>query len=262
MPFLEIRGLSKSFEIPGGAPVQALSSIDLDVARGEFVVIVGHNGSGKSTLLSILGGELNEWEGTVSVGGSPLDQDAGRASLLKQDPAKNVALDLTVEENLYLADIARGLEARRPSIIRSFRKREKPLGRLRGGVDGLSDLGQLVRTLSGGQRQLLAIQLAMAQDPDVVLLDEPTASLDQSNAGKVIDVLEETWKSGMTVLLVTHDLATARQLGSRLVVMRDGRVVADYVGEDRAALTLEALYDRCGFGIIQEGTEQPFDAAQ
>ena len=249
MPLLETRGLSKRYEVPGGTTVEALASVDVVIEQGDFVVIVGHNGSGKSTLVSILGGELVGWAGEAMLEGKALGPRSERLALLKQDPSLNVALDLTVEENLCLADLGRKGRSRRPSPFRRFRGRAETAKEPGWGPDNALEPGQRVGTLSGGQRQLLAIRLALLQDPKVLLLDEPTASLDQDNASAVVSMLEKTWKQGMTIMMVTHDLAMARRLGNRLVVMRGGSIVGEYAGSERRDLTLEQLYERCGFGI-------------
>ena len=241
MPLLRIANLTKSYEVPGQDPIQALAGVDLDVDQGEFVIFVGHNGSGKSTLFSIIANEEEYESGVVNLAVETADGRASTISLLRQHPEENVVPDLTVEENFRLCDTPRW-----PSIFRTTRSGRNPLPE---SLNAWSPRNQLARNLSGGQKQLLALELTLLHKPPLLLLDEPTASLDQENARLVLAQLVRVWRGGYTILMVTHDLAAALSIGTRLIVMVGGRILADFKGAEKEALSLPALYSLCGFGF-------------
>lgn len=252
MPGIRITRLTKTYAPAGAPPVRALDHIDLAIRPGEFVIVVGHNGSGKSTLLNVIAGVLpfdsgaiTLFETTAEGRESTLSSSASQSiAALRQNPSDNVVVDLTVAENLALAR----LSSRTPSVFR------RPRAVVEKSVFDELSLGETkaqakARDLSGGQKQLLALQLALERGPRILLLDEPTASLDRENAQRVLSAVQRIWeRGGITILLVTHDLPTALSLGTRLIVMTDARVVKDMTSTSRAQLTLEQLSRYCGFG--------------
>jgi putative ABC transport system ATP-binding protein len=219
---LQLRGVRKTFEAEN-APVRALRGVDLDVRPGEFVAITGPSGCGKSTLLNLAGGLEVPDEGTIFVAGEEI---TGRS---EDDLARmrrrhigivfqffNLLEGVTVLENVALAAIIAG-RRRRPAETRA-----------RDLLDllGLGDKASAAPgVLSGGQRQRLAIARALANEPTLLLADEPTGALDSGGGQEIIELLRRLHAGGQTVLLVTHDSAVA-EAAERLVQMLDGRILA------------------------------------
>jgi putative ABC transport system ATP-binding protein len=218
---LVTRGVRKTFEADN-APVRALRGLDLTVRRGEFVALMGPSGCGKSTLLNLVAGLDLPDEGTIMVAG---EQVTGRT---EDDLARmrrrhigivfqffNLLEGMTVLENVAL-----------PALI-AGRKRRMAETRARDLLDllGIGDKGSsLPGVLSGGQRQRLAIARALANEPTLLLADEPTGALDSEGGAEVIELLRRLHAGGQTVILVTHDEGVAAA-AQRLVRMRDGRIV-------------------------------------
>ncbi|HTA07681.1 MAG TPA: ABC transporter ATP-binding protein [Streptosporangiaceae bacterium] len=231
---LRLRGVRKTFEAEN-APVRALRGVDLDVSRGEFVALTGPSGCGKSTLLNLAAGLDLADEGTIEVAGlqiTGLSEDE-LARMRRQHIGIvfqffNLLEGVTVLENVALAAIIAG------------RKRRQAETRARDLLDllGLSDKHNAVPgVLSGGQRQRLAIARALANEPTLVLADEPTGALDSDGGQEVIELLRRLHAGGQTIVLVTHDQAVA-DAAERVVRMLDGRIMpeqpADNLTADRA----------------------------
>jgi putative ABC transport system ATP-binding protein len=218
---LVTRGVRRTFEADN-APVRALRGLDLTVRRGEFVALMGPSGCGKSTLLNLVAGLDVPDEGMIMVAG---EQVTGRS---EDDLARmrrrhigivfqffNLLEGMTVLENVAL-----------PALI-AGRKRRMAETRARDLLDllGIGDKGSsLPGVLSGGQRQRLAIARALANEPTLLLADEPTGALDSEGGAEVIELLRRLHSGGQTVILVTHD-ADVAAAAQRLVRMRDGRIV-------------------------------------
>jgi putative ABC transport system ATP-binding protein len=218
---LDVRGLRKTYEAEG-APVRALRGTDLTMARGEFVAVMGPSGCGKSTLLNMVAGLDSADEGTIVLDGETI---TGRS---EDDLARmrrrhigivfqffNLLEGMSVLENVALPAIVAG------------RKRKVAETRARDLLDllGLSDKAKAAPgVLSGGQRQRLAIARALANEPTLVLADEPTGALDSEGGREVMELFRRLHAGGQTILLVTHDDDVAAA-AERIVQMRDGRVV-------------------------------------
>lgn len=218
---LVTRGVRRTFEAEN-APVRALRGVDLTVQAGEFVALMGPSGCGKSTLLNLVAGLDVPDEGTITVAG---EQVTGRS---EDDLARlrrrhigivfqffNLLEGMTVLENVAL-----------PALI-AGRKRRMAETRARDLLDllGIGDkAASLPGVLSGGQRQRLAIARALANEPTLLLADEPTGALDSEGGAEVIELLRRLHTGGQTVILVTHD-ADVAAAAQRLVRMRDGRIV-------------------------------------
>jgi len=214
-PVCRARALAKQVQGPGGA-LDILTGVDLEVARGEAVAIVGASGSGKSTLLGLLAGLDRASSGSVELCGSPLeplDEDAraalraGRVGFVFQ--SFQLIPTLTALENvrlpLELASAVSASSARRTA--------EAALERV-----GLSERGgHYPRQLSGGEQQRVAIARAFAPDPEVLFADEPTGNLDEATGGRIIDLLFGLREdAGAALVLVTHDRALANRCDRRL----------------------------------------------
>jgi putative ABC transport system ATP-binding protein len=208
------------------APVRALRGLDLDVGAGDFVAVMGPSGCGKSTMLNIVAGLDVPDEGEVvvageSIIGKPSDELARmrRRHIGIVFQFFNLLEGMTVAENVAM-----------PALI-AGRKRRAAESRAKDLLDllGLPDKAKAApATLSGGQRQRLAIARALANEPTILLADEPTGALDSEGGAEVLELFNRLHQNGQTVLLITHDPVVA-SAAARQVHMRDGRVVADDV---------------------------------
>lgn len=206
-----------------GAPVRALRDASLTVTRGEFVTVTGPSGCGKSTLLGLVAGLDRPDDGTVEVLGVRMDQlDADGRAIHRRKAVGivfqffNLVESMTASENVSFACRVAGLR-RGPSD-----RRAADLLDLLGIADKTN---AAISSLSGGQRQRLAIARALANDPDVVLADEPTGALDSVGGQEVIELFRRLNAGGQTIVMVTHDPVVAAA-GHRVVHMRDGRTIA------------------------------------
>jgi putative ABC transport system ATP-binding protein len=222
-PALTVRGVRKTFEAEN-APVRALRGVDLTVAAGEFVAVMGPSGCGKSTLLNLVAGLDVPDEGTITVAGQEVTgQSEDDLARLRRKHIGivfqffNLLEGMTVLENVALPGIIAG------------RKRRMAETRARDLLDllGIGDKAAAVPgVLSGGQRQRLAIARALANEPTLLLADEPTGALDSEGGAEVIELLRRLHTGGQTVILVTHD-ADVAEAAERTARMRDGRIVDD-----------------------------------
>ena len=227
----------------------ALAGVDLHLAPGEFVTVIGGNGAGKSTLLNCVSGAYAPTSGEIWIDGQNVTHmpEHRRAKLLGrvfQDPMMGTAGNMWIEENLALA-LRRGQKrGLRWGITQKEREMFKE--QLRRLDLGLEDrLSTKVKLLSGGQRQALTLLMATLQKPKLLLLDEHTAALDPKTARKVLELSEQIIEEhGLTSLMVTHNMRDAIRYGNRLIMMHDGRVAVDVSGKEKKKLTVEALLER------------------
>ncbi|TNC49172.1 amino acid ABC transporter ATP-binding protein [Rubellimicrobium rubrum] len=217
--FIHIRDLRKRY-----GSYTALHGIDLDIAEGEVVCVIGPSGSGKSTLIRCIN-LLEEFEpgSTVILDGTPVKRGRAlekvRAEVGMVFQSFNLFPHLTVLRNVMLAPMrVRGLDARQAE----GRAREL-LARV--GIEGQAD--KYPGKLSGGQQQRVAIARALAMEPKVMLFDEPTSALDPEMVGEVLDVMRLLARSGVTMVVVTHEMGFARQVADRVIFMDGGRVVEE-----------------------------------
>lgn len=202
----------------------ALKGVSAKISPGEFVIIVGSNGAGKSTLLKVITGEIKPLRGSCKVMGSAanVNQIFKKASIVCQDPNAGVFPNLTIEENLILAR-RKGL--RGLTFGRIDRKSIELLKSTKLSLE--KDLKRKASKLSGGQKQALALVMAVSSDPKLLLLDEHTAALDPKSTETIMELTKRINKElGTTVLMITHDMAIAESYGERVIVMEDGRVSA------------------------------------
>jgi len=256
---LAVSEVVKEFSGERGAKTRALDGVSVEIAAGDWIVIVGPNGSGKSTLLSLLAGRFRPDRGTVTLerdGGKtdwyalPLAERAGYFAYIHQDPRAGSFVNLTVAENLRMASLSSSRLWRR-ALTPAFEA--EVAGRL--GSAGLSGkLHARLSELSQGQRQMVALQTALLRRPHLLLADEHTASLDQSNAKQCMEMTTQFWERGSSVVMITHDPVTARQYGTRLLAFQAGRIVADMGARDKNALTLERMLALCGMGVLEESS--------
>jgi putative ABC transport system ATP-binding protein len=217
---IHLKGVTKTFDTPAG-PFSALRDVDLEIRAGEYVAIVGRSGSGKSTLLNLVAGIDRPTSGAVAVGDSGFE--AMTADQLAAWRGRTVGIvfqffqllpTLTVLENVMLPMDFRGAvpgRLRRPRALDLLAR-----------VDLADQADKLPAALSGGQQQRVAIARALANDPPIVLADEPTGNLDSANGASIFRLLGDLAAEGKTVVVVTHERDAAAV--SRIVTLADGRV--------------------------------------
>jgi D-xylose transport system ATP-binding protein len=215
-PLLSLRGVSKAF----GA-VNALTDIDLDVAAGEVVALVGDNGAGKSTLVKVLAGVHRADAGTITFDGDPVDIPDPSAAIclgiatVFQDLA--LCENLNVVENLFL-----GREIS-PYRLDEIEMEVKSWELLRQLSARIPTVRVPIASLSGGQRQTVAIARSLLGEPRVIILDEPTAALGVAQTAEVLDLIERLRQRGLGVIMVSHNMEDVRAVADRVVVLRLGR---------------------------------------
>ena len=222
-PMIRMSGVDKHF-----GSLHVLRDINLDVARGEVVVVLGPSGSGKSTLCRT----INRLEpidgGRIEVDGAPLPAEGRALARLRADVGMvfqqfNLFAHKTIAENVQLA----------PVRVRRISKREahEDAMRLLDRVGITDQADKYPAQLSGGQQQRAAIARALAMRPKVMLFDEPTSALDPEMVQEVLDVMASLAGEGMTMLVITHEMGFARRAAHRVVFMSDGEIVEDSAPE-------------------------------
>ncbi|MCV2393254.1 ATP-binding cassette domain-containing protein [Actinotalea sp. M2MS4P-6] len=225
-PVLSARGLVKTY-----GPVVAIDGIDVDLYPGEVLAVIGDNGAGKSTLIKCLTGAEIPDVGTIEVDGERQDfrtpQDAREAGIETVYQTLSLAPHLDIAANLFL-----GRELRRPGplggVLRMLdrtamrRQAEEKVSAL--GIRTIQDISQIVETLSGGQRQAVAIARAVAFGSRIIVLDEPTAALGVRETAQVLEVVEGLRERGMSVVLISHNMPNVFQVADRILIQRLGRV--------------------------------------
>ena len=246
---LELKNIHKTFN-PGTINEKvALNGLNLSLADGDFVTVIGGNGAGKSTMLNIISGAYTVDEGSIFIGGVdvtrlPEYKRAPYIGRVFQDPMMGTAATMQIEENLALAARRGQRRGLRTGISRAEREQYRELLKI---LDlGLEDrLTSKVGLLSGGQRQALTLLMATLKKPQLLLLDEHTAALDPKTAAKVLSATEQiVRRDNLTTLMITHNMRDAIAHGNRLVMLYDGRVVVDVRGEEKRRLTVEDLLEK------------------
>jgi sulfonate transport system ATP-binding protein len=250
---LQIDGVSKHFRV-GGAPLHVLDSVDLSVAPGEFLTIVGASGCGKSTLLRLIAGLDTDFQGDVVLDGQRVTAPSLNRGLVFQEP--RLFPWLTVAQNIALGLLNAG-----QSKAAKHKAVSEHIALV--GLTGFQNA--YPHQLSGGMAQRAAIARGLVNRPGVLLLDEPFGALDALTRARLQDELQGIWAAeGITMLLVTHDVEEAVYLGDRVVVMapRPGRIAAGFDvlqprPRDRSSADLARLRDRVMAALISTTPEQP-----
>ncbi|MEV3929840.1 amino acid ABC transporter ATP-binding protein [Streptomyces sp. NPDC102402] len=204
--------------------LHVLQDIDLTIASGEVVVVIGPSGSGKSTLCRTINRLETIDSGAISIDGKPLPQEGKELARLRADVGMvfqsfNLFAHKTVLENVMLGQ----LKVRRTEKKLAEEKARALLDRV--GVGAQAD--KYPAQLSGGQQQRVAIARALAMDPKVMLFDEPTSALDPEMINEVLEVMQQLAREGMTMVVVTHEMGFARSAANRVVFMADGKIVEE-----------------------------------
>ncbi len=226
---IEVRGLTKTY---GGTKKQketlsVLKGIDLDIYKGEVICLIGPSGCGKSTFLRCLNRLETPTSGEILFEGVAVDEK--HIDLLRQKMGMvfqhfNLFPHKTVKENLTLAPVLLKLKSKEEA--------EKQADELLARV-GLADKANVYpASLSGGQKQRIAIARALAMNPDVILFDEPTSALDPEMVGEVLELMKELAQTGITMLVVTHEMSFAREVASRIIFIDEGVVQEDEAPEE------------------------------
>ncbi|MDD7214484.1 MAG: ATP-binding cassette domain-containing protein [Clostridia bacterium] len=247
---IELINVKKSFG-DGTDKKTVLNGVNLKLAKGDFVTVIGGNGAGKSTLLNAIGGSIFVDEGKIIIGGkditrTPEHKRAAFFGRVFQDPLNGTAADMQIIENLALAKRRGKRKTLRWCIGKNETEEYKAL--LKEFDLGLDErLSQKVGTLSGGQRQAITLLMASLSSPELLLLDEHTAALDPKTAEKVLRLTNEIIaRENLTALMITHNMTDALKCGNRLIMMDGGRVVYDVRGEEKLKLTVNDLIEKFG----------------
>ena len=218
-PIIEVKDLKKSF-----GTLQVLKGINTEVQKGEVVVVIGPSGSGKSTFLRCLNLLGTPTAGSIYVDGAEITDPKCDINLHRQKMGMvfqhfNLFNNMTILRNMTLAPMTllkkskEDAEARALALLRRV---------------GLEDKANAYPSqLSGGQKQRIAIVRALCMDPEVMLFDEPTSALDPEMVGEVLDVMKELAQDGMTMVVVTHEMGFAREVGSRVLFMDEGVIMEE-----------------------------------
>jgi putative ABC transport system ATP-binding protein len=246
---LEIQAISKTFNPGTPNEVRSLRGVNLELAAGSWVIIIGTNGSGKSTLLNAVAGTFFVDAGNIRLAGNDVTRwsEHARATLIGrvfQNPFSGTSPSLTIRENLSLATrrgLSRGLGwGLKTSLVAKMRDEVARLNM------GLEDrLENAIGSLSGGQRQALTLLMATWLRPELLLLDEHTAALDPKSADRVIALTEQVIaRDKLTALMVTHSMHQAASLGDRLIMMHRGQIIHDFQGAEKRRLRPDDLLSR------------------
>ena len=246
---LTITNVRKTFNKGTINEKKALKGINLHLESGDFVTIIGGNGAGKSTMLNMIAGVYPIDSGKIVIDGinisrEPEHRRAKYIGRVFQDPMRGTAANMEIQENLAMA-LRRG---KIRGLGWGIRNNEKDYYRT---ALAQLDLGLQTRMtskvglLSGGQRQALTLLMATLQKPKLLLLDEHTAALDPKTARKVLELTEKIVnEQELTALMVTHNMKDAIQIGNRLIMMHEGRIIYDVSGEDKKKLQVEDLLEK------------------
>lgn len=234
-----------------------IKNVSAHVQPGDVITIIGPNGAGKSTLLELIAGTIKPTSGSIWIDGNDVTElnDIVRAPMIArlcQNPNMNVVNTMSVIDNLILAN----LKGRRACLRTALRSKEiainnKLLATVVGqGLNGLIE--RPMGALSGGQRQTIALAMATLKQPKVLLLDEPTAALDPTSAGKMLNgAVEHINNHSITTLLITHDVRIAKQIGNKLWVIEEG-CLSQQIGIEKRKMSIDQILQLlAGFNDVE-----------
>lgn len=248
---IELQHITKVFNRDEVNEVTALRDVSVEIADGEFLVLVGANGSGKTTLLNVLAGAIFPSSGTVKINGEDVTQvpEHKRSRWIArvfQNPLGGTAPELSILDNFRLA----ALRTRRKTLKIGIDEAFKNTVREHIAVLGLgleNKIQQPMGTLSGGQRQALTLLMSVMDDTDILLLDEPTAALDPRSADVVMQTAQKIIQEyNLTTIFITHNLSDALRYGDRLIQMENGGIARDLRAEAKQQLELAEMYSWFG----------------
>lgn len=239
---LTLNNLTKTFSKGTAHAHKALDGLSLHVNKGDFITVVGSNGAGKSTMFNAICGDFYVDRGQIKLEGRDITYLPGykRSRIigrLFQDPLRGTAANMTIEENLALAYTSTRISPLSFPLTKKTRDVfRKPLSRFGMGLEDRMNVK--VGTLSGGQRQAIALLMTTIVTPDILLLDEHTAALDPISAENVMRLTHDiVAESNITTLMITHNLESALNVGNRTIMMDSGHIILDIAGEERDKMT-------------------------
>ena len=246
-PILELKNVKTVVNKGTSNETTILKGINLKINEGDFITIVGTNGAGKSTLFNVIGGNLHADSGQIlhnrkDITRSTEEQRTTFLARVFQDPTLGTAPRMNVAENMLLAT-KRG--EKRHLVLRKLKQNMERFTKLAATMNNGLEKRMTTATgaLSGGQRQALSFLMATLKRPDILLLDEHTAALDPHTSLNLLHATNERiTQDHLTALMITHHLEDALTYGNRLIVLKDGRIKADFTGEEKQNLTTEKLY--------------------
>lgn len=245
---LDLKSVSKTFLAGTPNAHKAMDALSLHLDDGEFVTVIGSNGAGKSTLFNAVSGEFLCDSGTIELDGENITYQkeyirARHIGRLFQDPMRGTAPELTIAENLALAYS----KSTRHILTPALRKKDlayfrEVLSELNMGLE--ERLQTKMGQLSGGQRQVVTLLMSTLVTPKLLLLDEHTAALDPLTAEKVLEITDRiVAKNHITTMMITHNINSALRLGTRTIMLENGKIVLDLKGEQRSQLTVSGLME-------------------
>lgn len=243
---LELVNISKNYNPGSVNEICLFKDFSFTVKDGEFVSVVGSNGSGKTSMLNLICGSIDADSGKILVNGEDISKKKDfvrqrRIGRVYQDPSKGTCPSMTILENMSLAEnkgkpynLGRGVNKAK---VEEYRQMLRPLNL------GLEDkMGIPVGSLSGGQRQALALLMATMTPIDFLILDEHTAALDPKTAEIIMELTDKVVREkGVTTIMVTHNLRYAVEYGNRLIMMHEGEVILDKSGEEKKSVETEEI---------------------
>ena len=231
-PIIEMHGIVKRYYIGKPNELEILHGIDLEVWPGEFVAIVGESGSGKSTLMNIIGVLDRPTEGSYTLDGV----DVGKAKDSALSAIRNRKIGFVFQTFNLIGRTSAQKNVELPLLYArvSARQRAKRAKELLAQVGMSERASHEPNELSGGQKQRVAIARALANEPALLLADEPTGALDSATSRTVMDIFHELHRQGMTIVLITHSQQLAQEC-QRILTLRDGRIISERKGAGRSA---------------------------
>ena len=219
---VRLENVAKVYDV--GPGVRALDDVDLEIHAGEYLAIMGHSGSGKSTMLNLLGCLDKPTSGTYSLGG----QDVSAMSDDELSDVRNRRIGFVFQSFNLIPWLSLLENIEVPLFYQGVSRRERhPRSRALAELVGLGDrLDHKPQELSGGQQQRVAIARSLANEPLILLADEPTGNLDSGTTAEILDLLDDLHSKGMTIIVVTHENEVAVR-AQRIIVLRDGKVESD-----------------------------------
>lgn len=243
---LDVQNLLKVFHPNTVNQKVALGGVNLHLDEGDFVTVIGGNGAGKSTLLNCIAGVFGVEGGNILIDGvdvtkMPEHKRAKFVSRVFQDPMKGTAASMNIEDNLALASQRGKSHGLRWNVTKKDKEHFTELVKTLGlGLE--SRMSTKVALLSGGQRQALTLLMATLNKPKLLLLDEHTAALDPKTAEKVLALTRDiTARNNQTTVMITHNMKDAIEMGNKLIMMSEGKIIYTASGEEKRNLTVDDL---------------------